>query len=35
MHAYSGEDCTIVGDLELPDLALGAIEDDAMLAGHP
>ena len=34
-YAFSVEDCTIEGDLGLPDLAHGAIEDDTMLAGCP
>ena len=35
MHAINGEDYTIEGNLGLPDLALGAIEDDMVLGGHP
>ena len=30
-HAFCGENCTVEGDLWLSDLALGAVEDNAML----
>ena len=33
LHAFSGEDCTIEGNMWLPDLSLGTVEDDAVLAG--
>ena len=34
-HAFSSEDSTVEGYMRWPDLALQAVEDAAMLAGHP
>ena len=34
LHAFSSEDCTIEGNLGLPDPALRAAENDAVLADH-
>ena len=34
-HAICSEDCTIEGDLGLPGLALGGVEDNAMVVCHP
>ena len=33
-HAFCSEDCIVEGNLGLPDMALRAVEDDAMLACH-
>ena len=32
-HALGSENCTIKGNLRLPDMALSAVEDDAMFLG--
>ena len=32
-HALGSEHCTIEGNLMLPDLTLGTVEDDAMFCG--